>query len=162
MIRPIRPEDTANLIALTAETGMFKPMELDTLDDVLDDYHTTNEAFGHRCVALEEDGELRGYAYYAPATMTDRSWYLYWIAVSLKSQAKGVGRRLMASVEEDIRQQAGRLLFIETSSLPNYEPTRQFYLRIGYQIIATLTDFYSDGDSMVIFSKRLSPVTVIV
>ena len=48
------------------------------------------------------------------------------------------------------------MLFIETSSLPNYELTRTFYLKNGYDQEATLRDYYADGDSMVVFRKKLS------
>ena len=44
---------------------------------------------------------------------------------------------------------------IETSSLPQYELTRKFYLKHGYEQHAVLKDFYTDGDDMVIFRKHL-------
>ena len=44
---------------------------------------------------------------------------------------------------------------IETSSLPHYEPTRRFYLKHGYELGATLRDFYAEGDDMVVFRKLL-------
>ena len=89
--------------------------------------------------------------------MTDRTWYLYWIAVTRNTQAKGVGSTLLRHAEEDIRQRNGRVLFIETSSLPHYELTRKFYLKHGYAITGVLKDYYSDGDDMVVFRKRLAP-----
>jgi ribosomal protein S18 acetylase RimI-like enzyme len=46
-------------------------------------------------------------------------------------------------------------VLIETSSLPHSELTRRFYQKIGYERCATLADFYSDGDDMVVFRKRL-------
>src|SRR5262249_32854710 len=116
------------------------------------DYH----AHGHVCVTLEEQGEVLGFAYYAPDSMTDRTWYLYWIAVRRDTHRKGLGRQLMAHVEDDIGARAGRLLFIETSSLPHYEPTRRFYLKHGYEVGAELRDYYADGDDMVVFRKRLA------
>jgi ribosomal protein S18 acetylase RimI-like enzyme len=87
--------------------------------------------------------------------MTDRSWYLYWIAVARDVQARGIGGRLLAQAEADIRARNGRLMFIETSSLPHSELTRKFYLKHGYTVTGILRDFYSDGDHMVVFRKRL-------
>ena len=81
MIRPVTPDDTPTLVALTAETGFFKPLEIDALREVLDDYHAENAALGHRAFAWEEGGRVLGYVYHAPTPMTDRTWYLYWIAV---------------------------------------------------------------------------------
>ena len=87
--------------------------------------------------------------------MTDRTWYLYWIAVRKQLQARGIGAALLRHAEEEMRQAAGRLLLIETSSLPHYELTRRFYLKHAYEITAVLRDYYSDGDDMVVFRKRL-------
>ena len=155
MIRPATPADTPALKALTAGTGVFKPHEIDVLQEVLDDFHAGHGNDQHAAVVLERDGWVVGYAYYAPDVMTDRSWYLYWIAVAREVQGHGLGGELMRHVEDDIRQRDGRVLFIETSSLPHSELTRRFYLKQGYEITGVLRDFYSDGDDMVVFRKRL-------
>jgi ribosomal protein S18 acetylase RimI-like enzyme len=90
--------------------------------------------------------------------MTDRTWYLYWIAVAADQQGRGLGGRLLDFVERDIRDQQGRLLLIETSTTPHYAPTRRFYLKKGYAQAATIPDFYADGDGLAVFAKRLAPV----
>ena len=155
MIRPTQPADTPALLALTAATGVFKPHEVEALDEVLSDYHATNHTAGHVSVTDERHGKIVGYAYYAPAAMTDRSWYLYWIAVDKTIQAKGVGGDLLRHAEDDARRHGARVFFIETSSLPNYELTRGFYLKHGYEVTGQLRDYYADGDDMVVFRKRL-------
>ena len=154
MIRPAVPADTPALLALTAGTAVFKPHEIDALNEVLSDYHADYHALGHVAVVEERDGQVLGYAYYAPAAMTDRSWYLYWIAVTKTTQAKGIGGHLLRHAEEDIRKRNGRVLFIETSSQPHYDLTRKFYLRHHYEVTAVLKDYYSDGDDMVVFRKH--------
>ena len=155
MIRPVAPADTPALLSLTEATGVFKPHEIQALHEVLDEYHQANHGFGHIAVADERDGRIVGYAYYAPASMTDHGWYLYWIAVNKQVQAKGVGSGLLTHAENVIRDKQGRVLFIETSSLPYYELTRRFYLKHGYEVTGTLRDYYADGDDMVVFRKRL-------
>jgi ribosomal protein S18 acetylase RimI-like enzyme len=155
MIRPTTAADTPILLTLTQETGVFKPHEIQALDEVLSDYHATNHADGHVAVTFEKDGQVLGYAYYAPAAMTDHTWYLYWIAVTKHTQARGIGGKLLKHAEEDIRARDGRVLFIETSSLPHYDKTRQFYLKHGYEVTGVLRDYYCDGDDMVVFRKRL-------
>jgi ribosomal protein S18 acetylase RimI-like enzyme len=154
-IRPTRPDDTPPLHSLAHATGVFKPHEMDALQEVLDDYHAENKAEGHRAVTYEKEGKILGFAYYAPAAMTDRTWYLYWIAVSKQTQAKGIGSTLLRYVEEDIKRLKGRILLIETSSLPHYDLTRKFYVKQRYEQEAVLRDFYADGDDMVIFRKKL-------
>ena len=155
MIRPTTPADTPTLLALTEGTGVFKPHEIEALDEVLSDYHGGNIELDHVAVTDERDGRVVGYAYYAPAAMTDRSWYLYWIAVARDTHARGIGGQLLRHAEDDVRRRGGRVLFIETSSLPHYELTRKFYLKHGYEVAGVLTDYYADGHDMVIYRKRL-------
>ena len=157
MIRPTVPADTPTLLALARGTGVFKEIEIEALREVLDDYHAHERGLGHRAVTYEQDGQVAGFAYYAPAAMTDRTWYLYWIAVSKQIQARGIGRQLLQHLEDDIRRANGRILFIETSSLPHYQPTRNFYLKHQYEQAAVLRDYYADGDDMVVFRKRMAP-----
>jgi ribosomal protein S18 acetylase RimI-like enzyme len=156
MIRPVRPHDTPALVAIAEGTGIFKPAEIVALREVLDDYHREAHARGHHASAFERDGGPIGFVYFAPASMTDRTWYLYWIAVDKQVQARGTGGALLRHAEDQIRQQRGRLLLVETSSLPHYELTRKFYSRQGYEVNAVVSDFYSDGDDLVIFRKRLA------
>ena len=157
MIRPTIPSDTPVLRTIADETGVFKPHEIVALHEVLDDFHAENHGEGHRSVTYEHHGQIAGFAYYAPAAMTDRTWYLYWIAVSKHIQARGIGAALLKYVEEDIRKQNGRILLIETSSLPHYDLTRRFYIKHHYDQEAVLRDFYADADDMVVFRKRLTP-----
>ena len=154
MIRPTIPDDTPILRELANGTGVFKPLEIEALQEVLDDYHDGSYEEGHRALTYVQDGVPIGFAYYAPASMTDRGWYLYWIAVSKQIQARGVGGALLRQVEQEVQAANGRLLLIETSSLPHYELTRKFYLKYGYEQTAVLRDFYADGDDMVVFRKH--------
>jgi ribosomal protein S18 acetylase RimI-like enzyme len=155
MIRAALPADTPTLVTLTEATGVFKPHEIIALQEVLADYFAYNHKHDHVCVIDERHGQIMGYAYYAPAAMTDRTWYLYWIAVNKATQARGIGGELLRHVEHDIKQRNGRVLFIETSGLPYYELTRKFYLKHHYEVTGVLKDYYSDGDDMVVFRKKL-------
>ena len=63
---------------------------------------------------------------------------------------------MLRHVEDDIRRLQGRILLIETSSLPHYHLTRKFYLKHGYEEAAVLKDFYADGDDLVVFRRRIN------
>ncbi len=156
MIRPTVPADTPTLLALAEGTGVFKSLEIQALREVLDDYHAENERLGHRAVSFERGGTVAGFAYYAPAAMTEGTWYLWWIAVRKEGQAQGVGGALLRHAEAEVRQTGGRHLLIETSSQPHYELTRRFYLRHGYEQHAVIRDFYASGDDLVLFRKQLA------
>jgi ribosomal protein S18 acetylase RimI-like enzyme len=155
MIRPSTPAETPTLVKIAHETNVFKPHELVALEEVLNDFHTSNKNLGHHAVTIEHAGQVAGFAYFAPAAMTDRTWYLYWIAVSKQIQARGIGAKLLHHAEEEIKQAKGRLFLIETSSLPHYQLTRKFYVKHGYEQHAVIRDYYADGDDLVIFRKHL-------
>jgi GNAT superfamily N-acetyltransferase len=156
MFRPTAPGDVETLVQITAGTGVFKPMEVETLRGVFADYFATEQAHGHHCITMMHHDQIAGFAYYAPVPMTENSWHLYWIVVISGQQARGLGGKLLTEVERAIRSAQGRILFIETSSLPHYEKTRRFYVKNGYDKEAVLRDFYAPGDDMVIFRKPLT------
>jgi len=160
MIRPTTPDDTPTLVALAEATAVFKPHEIAALGEVLDDYHAANRDYGHAALtALDDAGTVVGFAYLAPAAMTDRTWELWWLAVDVRRQGQGHGRRLLESAEDHARRQAARLLLIDTSDTPLYLPTRGFYLKAGYTEAAVVADFYADGDGKVVYAKRVTAMT---
>jgi ribosomal protein S18 acetylase RimI-like enzyme len=156
VIRPTYPGDTRAILALASRTGIFKPHEVTALEEVLSDYHAAHAKLDNRAITYEEHGEILGFAYYAPAENADRTWYLHWIGVTRQTQARGIGTELLLYIEDDIRSRRGRLLLVQTSSLPYYDLARKFYEKHEYERSAEIKDFYSDGDSMVIYAKRLA------
>lgn len=155
MLRPIMPSDTIPLIELSRGTEFFKPAEVVALREVFDDYYKENRALGHRSFVWLEGERPLGFVYHAPVPMTEGTWSLYWIAVARDQQGRGLGRQLLEFVEGDVREHAGRLLLVDTSSIERYEPTREFYKKRGYSIAAHIPDYYADGDGLVVYSKRL-------
>jgi len=53
-----------------------------------------------------------------------------------------------------VQEMGGKLLVVETSSQPKYEPTRKFYLRHHYEESAHIKDYYAPGDGLVIYTKH--------
>jgi hypothetical protein len=64
---------------------------------------------------------------------------------------------LHGEVEQRLRADGGRLLIVETSSRPDYEPMRRFYERRGYREVPRVAEFYGPADDRVIYAKRLGP-----
>lgn len=154
-IRPTRPDDVGVLIDMTRRTGVFRPIEIVALEEVLADYLKQPFGESYHCYSFERDAQVLGFECHGPNTMTDRTWDLYWIVVNKETHARGIGSELLRFVEDDVRKHHGRLLLIETSSMPAYEPTRRFYKKHGYEQAALVKDFYADSDSLVMFRKRL-------
>jgi hypothetical protein len=53
------------------------------------------------------------------------------------------------------REKGERVLIIETSGVPSFEPTRAFYRNHGYAEEARIREFYGPGDDKVVFWKAL-------
>jgi GNAT superfamily N-acetyltransferase len=142
---------------ITANAGVFSPEEIECVDELWQEYQAGgSEGSGYYfLVDRDEAGRLLGFSCYGPRALTSGTYDLYWIAVDSTLHRGGVGRRLLAATEQAVRLLGGHLLFVETSGLPKYEPTRQFYLGTGYTLEATIHDFYAPGDDLVIFTRHL-------
>ncbi len=156
MIATAAKDDGPQIHTVNANTSVFSQEEVECVDELWEEYLTQGpERSGYYFIVEKENEQVLGYACYGPRALTDRTYDLYWIAVSPNARRGGVGRSLLRATEEAVRKLGGRLLIVETSGLPKYEPTRGFYLATGYKLEATLKDFYRDGDDLVIFTKRL-------
>ena len=105
-------------------------------------------------LACDEQDKPVGYACYGPTPLTDRTFDLYWIAVTPEYAGHGLGTRILTEVEARIAEANGRMLVIETSSSPIYHLSRQFYIKNGYSLAETLKDFYMDGEDRVTYAKK--------
>ena len=157
MIRDTIPADIDDLCQLADETSVFKSHEIVALREVLTDFFEDNDADAdHHCVTQTDGEKAVGFAYFAQAAMTDKTWHIWWIAINKKLHGKGFGKQLMDYIESTVRDRKGRILLIETSSLPHYEATRRSYEKRGYKKASVIPDYYSDGDDMVTYGKRMT------
>jgi GNAT superfamily N-acetyltransferase len=156
VIRPTQPEDAKSILHLAEVEPVFSEEESGTVAELLDAYLTQEDHDGYYFLSALDEGRLLGFACYGPTPLTQGTFDLYWIAVSAAAKGQGVGRALMARVEDEVRALGGRMIKLDTSGRAEYAPTRAFYHRIGYTHSATVPDFYAPGDDLVIFSHSLS------
>jgi D-alanine-D-alanine ligase len=147
--------DKRALMVILKNTPEFKPFEVVVAEELIDYYLSDGVKSGYNILIAEDDGEVAGYVCYGETPCTVGTWDIYWIAVSQAKRGKGIGKMLSAEAEAAIKKADGRLAFIETSSTPLYENTRQFYLARGYELIARIPDFYMPGDDKLILQKRI-------
>lgn len=152
----VKPEDREAVGRLIRATRFFSEEEIGIAVELVEERLAKGDASGYFFLFAEEENRLLGYACFGPIPGTVHSFDLYWIAVDPGEQGRGVGRKLMATSETLIAQRGGRQVYADTSSRPQYEPTRTFYLSCGYLQEAFLADFYATGDGKVIFVKPLS------
>lgn len=99
-------------------------------------------------------GRPAGWISYGPVPGTVGTYDIYWLAVDRQIQGRGVGRRLLAAAEADIRQRGGVRAVIETAGQGLYGGTRSFYLKAGYTEAARLANYYDAGDDKVVYLRE--------
>jgi len=157
MIRPMVRSDKSLVMELIEATGFFRADEILVAEELIDVYLNHPDQKDYEVVVVEtEDHEVAGYMTWGLTALTIGTYDLYWMAVSPLHQGRGYGRLLVEWLEAKVVELKGRLLIIETSSTPKYEPTRRFYLGLKYREIARIPDYYQDGDDRVIYIKRFA------
>jgi ribosomal protein S18 acetylase RimI-like enzyme len=156
MITAAEIKDGPGILTISASAGVFDPSEVSTVAELWGEYLGKGpETSGYYFIVYREQEAMLGFACYGPRPLTEGTYDLYWIAVEPNQRKRGIGKALMTQAEIEIRARGGRLVVVETSGTPKYEPTRRFYQSIGYAQEATLRDFYHPGDDLAIFTKHL-------
>ncbi len=153
MITPLSRAHRGPVVALVQATAEFsaeeKAVAVELVDACLDgdDYRID--------VDVDGIGALRGYICYGPTPMTSGTFDLYWIAVDPAQKGAGIGRALVAHMEQVLGAEGARLVRVETEGSAEYAATRAFYEAIGYARAATLRDFYDLGRDLVMYTRYL-------
>ena len=97
--------------------------------------------------AHDDDGELVG----GGAGLVNWNWFyvsVLWVSEDLRGQ--GVGRQLMARLEEAAREKGCRRIHLDTLGFQ----AREFYEALGFRVFATLDD-YPPGYQRIFLEKSL-------
>lgn len=153
----IRPTVAADLPALKQVIDSNELFPSEMLDDMIAAYFA-NPASGEFWLTDEDekDGGPVGVAYCAPERMTEGTWNLLLIAEHPTRQGQGRGAAMLKYVERALMSRGQRVLLVETSGLPSFERTREFYRKNGYDLEGRIRDFYNAGEDKIVFRKALN------
>ena len=155
-LRPVDRAHRGRVEALVRATGMFRPSEVETAVQVLDESLAGEDDY-RWLGAFEEKGDtMTGCVCWGPTPGTEGTYDLYWLVVDPARHGQGIGSQLLTEVEQRLRAARGRLIVTETSSQADYAPTRAFYEHRGYTRAATIPGYYAPGDDLVIYRKDLT------
>jgi GNAT superfamily N-acetyltransferase len=152
-LRPYEAGDLDAVFALVARTietsyaGVYGPTAIAHFHE----HHTRDEicrAAEEGCtVLLEQDDRLL-------ATGTVVGDHVDRVYVAPEHQGRGLGRRVMAALEEEARRAGVRTIRLAASI-----PARVFYLRLGYRLVSEECHDFPDGDCLPWFkmAKDLEP-----
>jgi ribosomal protein S18 acetylase RimI-like enzyme len=149
-------EDRLTVLDIVQTTEMFTPDEVAVAGELIDIYLDQPQQRDYCLVVAEnEDGRVVGYMSYGPTSLTEGTYDLYWMAVAKGEQGRGFGRALVSWLEKTVREAAGRMILVETSSQRKYEKTRRFYTGLNYKEVSRIPDFYRRGDDRITYVKYL-------
>lgn len=148
--------DPMSVENIVNSSGFFRSDEVPVAVELVTQGLENGKASGYEFVFVEADGQTVAYACFGQIPCTLFSYDLYWIATHEDYRGQGIGKIVLLEVEKAIAALGGKSIYIETSYLPIYEPTRAFYLKNKYIEKARFEDFYNDGDDKVVYVKRLT------
>ena len=154
-VEAARADERDQVVQVAREAHVFNAEEIAAVEELFDDYIAQGQSSTYQFLVYRLDGRVAGFVCYGPRSLTRGTFDLFWFGTAPSNQRKGVGHALIETTEQAIRSMGGRLLIVETSSLPEYEPARRFYDSHGYRREALVEDFYEVGDSLVLYSKKL-------
>lgn len=125
--------------------------ELFDLDD-----EEREEVGDQHFVALDDAGEVIGVG----GAMEDNEegygiWWLGWFYVHPDHQHQGVGAALLERSLAWAREHEGRKMYVDVSSLPEYENARRFYAKHGFSEEGRLKDYYDEGEDCLLLGRRI-------
>ena len=154
---PIRPCSEPDLPAVKAIVDAVALFPSELLDDMISFEPPPGDGDEPRdfWVVHDDGAGPVGVACCAPERMTEGTWNALLLAVRPERQGEGIGAGLMARVEALLAARDARVLLVETSGTDDFERTRGFYARIGYEREAVIRGYYAAGDDKVVFRKAL-------
>jgi ribosomal protein S18 acetylase RimI-like enzyme len=156
-IRSFILKDRAKLHSMLIDSRVFTAEEIDIAIELIDTVLTDESQKDYKidCMVDDQDQPV-GYICYGPTPMTQGTFDLYWIVVDPNFQGKGIGSKLLDFLEEGVREEGGRMILADTSTIPQYEKTKNFYLQNGFQEVGRIPDYYYPGNDRITFCKRIS------
>jgi len=153
-IRDLERKDVEPLQRILKATNVFREEEIEVAVELMEATLGKTEDYVQKAI-VDDSNTVQGYYCVGPTPMTQSTFDLYWIAVNPEFHGKGIGYQLLGDCERTVCSMNGRLIVVETSSLPKYDGTRKFYLRNNYVETARIRAYYGPGDDLMIYTKHL-------
>ena len=154
--RQLQTTDLDFIKDIVESTGFFNPDEVHiALELAKENLNKGEDKSGYFFNIYEIDGKPVAFTCFGKIWGTVDSFDLYWIVVHQAHRRKGIGIALMNLVAAYVAENNGGNLWIETASRALYEPTRQFYLNYGCEIMGELPDYYAPNDHKVTFRLKI-------
>ena len=150
-IRIPSKSDLPDIALILGDTELF-PAEM--LGEMIAPFFNEPDNPEKWLVCEEGENGVIGFGYFRQEPLAEGTWNLLAIGFRKNHQGHGYGATLVAEVEKALAQE--RVLIVETSGVEDFEATRTFYDKCGYDREAVIRDYWADGDDKVIYRKKLN------
>ena len=157
----VQAGDKEQVAQVVQSTGFFTEEECAIAVELVEIALKHPSSDEYRFIFAESGGVVAGYSCYGRIPLTQSSYDMYWLAVRNTSRRSGIGRQLLKRTEQEIVNEGGTRVYLDTSGRALYDPTRKFYEAHGYRVDAVLQDFYAAGDPKVIYVKQFEGSSVL-
>ncbi len=154
IFRPMRPQDVQTAIAI-----------IDDHDE--DDSAWAKQTYArslHGQYVLELDSKVIGVSGATPIEGTDRAYSISWTYLTRDFIGRGYGRVLLENVIDQIRNEDGRIVFVNTSDYYDpedgdiYRDAREAYRAVGFTEELRHADYYDKNEMLISYSMRIQPL----
>jgi ribosomal protein S18 acetylase RimI-like enzyme len=149
------PDDRDAVLAMLKKTEFFRPEELIIAQEVFDDAIACGPEGDYQSFVAREKNKTIGWICFGLTPCTVGTYNIYWVVVNPDNQNQGIGAALMQFATTAIKNSKGRIIVVDTSGTERYISTCRFYEKLGYSVEHRIKDFYTIGEDMVIYIKRL-------
>ena len=165
-VAPSMPEDRRAIRELILNSGLFGGADADCVDEMFTQSLRQPSEDNYRFLSCWEDGareaapetpspRMIGFACCGRESLTKGTWDLFWVCVDRAARGRGAGSLLLTEAQKLAVADGARLMVIYTSSTDFYAPARRLYESQRFTRVAVVPDYYTDGDDLFIYSKRL-------
>lgn len=154
VLRPTVVSDIERIVQIAAATNVFTPEELVCLRYDIE-FQLSPDGDDDWMLTLWNDDGIVGFLHFGPLTISEGGRMLFWIFVSPAIRSSGAASMLMRAMEEQLKKESARIIFIETSDTPDFIPARRFYMKHGYEQVCVIPEYYAPGVGKAVFSKLL-------
>ena len=146
--------DVEDIKAIVSSLGYYDEAEIRVAVDLVQERLDRGLACNYLFIFADFNGRAISFACFGPIPCAKNNFELYWMSTHKDYGHKGVAREILRRVERVVWAFNGRALYLSTSSKPVFIPTREFLLKTGYRVEATLFNFYDENEHRMMFTKR--------
>lgn len=149
-------EDVEHVASILRSTRFFSDEEESIGVELIQQRLKEGVVSGYNFIFAELNKKVVGFSCFGKIPATYDGFDLYWIAIDPFYQKEGLGWQLLQLTEKRVKEEKGGRLYVETSGIETYFPTRTFYEHHGFVLEACQRDYYGPNDDRMLYVKQLN------